>query len=372
MNLSTKMIIFALTVCGCLLSGCSSLDIEGATWSIETPQGPAQSAQLCVDQEGTLYAQTNANGKVAIEKLTSAGESKWKTPLFDDDFVLSGIDGCSLQHVLVASRKSQQYNCSYDKSPEESFRLFSLTKKGTFEWKIEHLAGDKFAIYDLAEDALGNSYVLLAQWPCIDGKEHKYPNTTLISFDSKGQFRYRQTYSLDGGFPTSLAIDGLNNIYIGGRYWLGHFLIALNKHGEPRWHLLDSNPAAGSIEGMTSTEDGGLYTCGDTQKDIIIQKYDTYGHKTWIYQEPQRFTPTLSNQCITANAESVYAMSEQYYKNELTIIKLDGNGKLIKKTTYKIPQAFIADIDSKKGGDGGVSIGGSIIGSKKSFYIRVN
>lgn len=373
MNEINKKIVLALAVFGgCLLSGCSSLNIKGTKWSIQMPPGPAQSGQLCVDHEGSQYAQTNANGKVAIEKLAFTGESKWKTSL-SDNFLVSSIDGCSLQRVLVASMKFQQQDCSVSKPHKDYFRLLSLAKTGTTEWEIDHVVSDLFAVYDLKEDRLGNAYVLLSQWRCIEGVREEFADAVLVSFDPKGQLRYSNVYSLSGGFPISLAVDSLNNIYIGGSYLRGHFLIALDERGEPRWHVFDSNSTAGSIEGMTSTGDGYLYTCGESNGKLLVQKYDTRGHRLWAFQDRQISVSPLTKQCISSGANSVYVMGEQFHKNELTILTLDSDGKLVEKSAYKIPPAFITDIDSKKGSDGGVSIGGITYGGNGSpFYIRIN
>jgi sugar lactone lactonase YvrE len=372
MKLIIKKTLLALAFSGCLLSGCSSLNIEGTKWSIKMPPGPAQSGQLCVDQEGNLYAQTNANGKVAIEKLNFTGESKWKTSL-PDEFLVSSIDGCSLQRVLVASMKFQQQDCSASKPPKDYFRLLSLAKTGKVEWEVDHGVSDLFAIYDLTEDSLGNAYVLLSQWHCIDGVRQEFADAVLVSFDPKGQLRYSNSYSLSGGFPISLAVDSLNNVYMGGSYLRGHFLTALDKRGEPRWHIFDSDSASGSIEGMAFAGDGHLYTCGSSNGKLLVQKYDTQGHRLWAYQDPQSSVSPLAKQCISAGANSVYVMGEQFHKNELTVLKLDSDGALREKLAYKIPPAFITDMDSRKGSGDGVSIGGFTYGGNDSpFYIRIN
>jgi hypothetical protein len=169
---------------------------------------------MVVDANGNIYvaglSQTLNNRSTSITiKYNSTGVQQW-VKVYDDlnsiDTKPTGISIDSSGNVFVMGTSGDEFNYTYHAV------LIKYNSNGDTLWVKKYYGSTNTTYpYALANDKYGNTYMT-----GIGGQFF------LIKYSSNGDTLWNRTYKptgYDGSIGTSIALDSLNNIYIGGRCW---------------------------------------------------------------------------------------------------------------------------------------------------------
>jgi len=293
-----------------------------------------QPADIAVDNSGNIVV----TGPTTI-KYTAADELLWAVKNKDlgqyyVSCVALSIDKTNNVYVTGSFRYSRT---KYDVVTTK------YNPDGEVQWTVVYdgPAEDNDWAEDIAVDDAGNVFVA----GCSKGIETDY-DYAVIKYDSSGEQQWGRRYNglaNESDSPSSIAVDGLGNVYVTGRNSRGSYntyctTIKYSSSGDQLWinefgYEEDSleNGVDLVLDSLNNVYVTGMTTIGGTI-DYLALKYDSLGRLEWnkSYGMPQEDKVFSMASALTISHSGIYItgrLQKSYSDNDYATVKYSLSGE---------------------------------------------
>jgi hypothetical protein len=275
----------------------------GAPGQVITPRGLAIDPSVA---EGSLYmAAENSGLNPWPEKLDSAGNSQWSTPIVGPSGALD-----DLPMSVKADQNGFVYVAGWTEDFAGSWNAFVAEYAGSTGqpiWRREIGTQGAVAVANgVAVDPLGNVYVTGCTSGTIQSGASPPPapyddEVFVVKWNAQGDEQWRRQFASTGnGFGTGIAADTAGNIYVAGfiitmgRYD-GPAVFKLDALGNLLWRVQYGTPSDNYSSSIAVYGNDAVYVAGSTygsfdgrsrsgDPDPFVMKLDASGAKLWVTQ----------------------------------------------------------------------------------------
>jgi hypothetical protein len=175
----------------------------------------------------------------------------------------------------------------------------------SLEWARQIGGAESDDAYDIAADALGNTYVTGRTEGVLGADSAGASDAFVLAYDAFGIRKWSRQFGSgvqDGG--RSLSLDSLGNVYVGGPTWgsvsgpnqgsSDAFLRKYDSTGAVAWTRQWGTSELEDVQGVATDELGNTYVAGLTAGslggtnagawDAFLSKYDDAGNALWSRQ----------------------------------------------------------------------------------------
>jgi hypothetical protein len=241
------------------------------------------------DAEGTLQWTNLETGRggVSADSLGNVFVAADPFSKFDSEGALQWTRE-PVAEFVSADGLGNVYVTSWDGGPNEDAFVNKYDSAGNLQWTSRPGISERDVSQGISADALGNVYIagFISTGSPLLPPESGSLDAFVSKFDATGDLQWtRQLATLERDLASSVAADGLGNVYVtgitdgnlGGPEEGSHhvFVAKYDVAGNRQW---TTQLEAGDSRGVSADGIGNVYVTGSSHNDVFLAKLDTAGH----------------------------------------------------------------------------------------------